>query len=398
MQGATSTPTSPTVADSGNGGGPTKSDPKDCETGLTTEARSPEIEAAQSAQVEATMARLSRSLRSDADERTRVTGMFLDNTLDMATAFAAESRASVERCDADQGCLAAAARANIDAMRRARAPNLEAVARLAATTSDSFTYAVALQACNRFAVAPESAPSCKLLSLAQWARLDPDNATPWLHIAAEASARKDSAAVDEAMYRVAAATNNRIYGDQLLRHALTHVAAGASESEKADVFLFVTGVTAAWQLPAYQTVTRYCAVPLLHDSNRWQACDGIARNLVGHASTLLEKRIGFRIGERLKWPTEKLSALRDEDDALMRVQMAGFYEAEPDSCRVDERRRDFWLQAASLGEVAAARALVAASGKSVATLAAEARAERDVLVKAAAAEAAARPASAASGA
>jgi hypothetical protein len=393
---ATSTPISVAVTDSGNAGSPALGNPENCDIGVATEASSPEIEAAQSARVDATIARLARSLRSDADERTRVTGMFIDNTLEVVTPLAAESLASIERCDNAPGCLATAQKSWVDAMRRAPAPSAEAIARLAATSFDPFIYAVALQACNRFGAVPETAPSCNLLSLTQWARLDPQNATPWLQIAAESAARKDAAAVDEAMHRVAAATNNRIYGDQLFRYAMPHVPAGASDVEEADVFMFVLGASGAWQLPTYQTVTQYCAVPLLRDSNRWQACDGIARNFVERGSTMIEKRIGFRIGERLKWPTEKLAVLRDEDEALLHVH--GVSSAEADSCHAFERGRDFSLQVARLGEVGALRGLIAASGKSVATLAAEARAERESRAKAIAAEAAASPASAASGA
>lgn len=352
--GAAPTSMPQTPADPGPVSSTATRDPKDCVTSVASEVRKPELEAAQLPRLEATISTLSRSLRSDPDERARVTGMFLDSSF-------------------------------------------ESIARLAATSSDPFVYATALQACGRPGMKAKGAPSCNLLSLAQWARIDPDNATPWLYIAAESAVRKDAAAVDEALYRVAAATNNRIYGDQLLRYVMPHVPAGAPDVDKAVVSTYVTGVAAAWQLPAYSLVTQYCAAPLLRDSNRWQACDGIARNFVEHPSTLLEKRFGFRIAERLKWPTEKLAALKDEDEALMSTQTGYFSEAEADSCHGFERAQDFWLQAAALGEVGALRALVVASGKSVATLAGEARAERELRAKAIAAEAAARPASAASG-
>ena len=369
-----------------------------CGIGRIAEDRIAELEAAQTARLEATMARLIGSLRSDADERSQVSGLFLRSTLDVGMAMAADARAATARCGTDGRCLETAANARFSAIWRAGGPGAEAIARLAATSRDPFTYAVGMQACDQYGDVADAAPSCRLLSAAQWARIDPGNATAWLRMAAEASVRKDSAALDEAMYRVASATGSKVYGNELFGRAMAVVPDSASEAEQVDAFVFVVGVVAGWQLPAYQTTMQHCAAPLLQDSNRWQTCDSIARNFIERGSTLIERRIGLRLGDRLKWSAEKMAALREEDDAFAKVQAESSSDPEPASCRAVERARGFWLQVAKLGEVGATRALVKASGKTVATLAAETRAERESRALAAAAEAAARPASAASGA
>ena len=389
--------TSPNVETS-DGGSSRQGEGETCGVGRVADDRIAELEAVQSARLEAMMARLIDSLGSDADDRKRVAGLYLRSALDVGTAGAADARAATARCGTDRGCLEADAKAQVSAVERAGAPGAESIARLAARSSDPFTYGVALQACDQYGAAAEAAPSCRLLSGAQWARIDPGNATAWLRVAAEASVRKDGAALDEAMYRVGSSTGSKVYGNELFGHAMARVPDSASGAEQVDAFVFVIGVVAAWQLPAYQTTTQYCAAPLLQDSNRWQICDAVARHFVERGSTLIERRIGLRLGDRLKWSAEKMAALRQEDDAFARVQTESSSDPEPVSCRAIERARGFWTQVARLGEVGATRALVAASGKSVAALAAETRAERESQALAAAAEAAARPASAASGA
>lgn len=156
--------------------------------------------------------------------------------------------------------------------------------------------------------------------------------------------------------------------------------------------MFVTGAVAG-QVPPYQTVAQYCAASALHDSNRWQACDALARNFVERPSTLIERRIGERIGERARWPPEKIAARREEDDAMGQARAELLSALQPFGCRAVKGRRDYLLQVSRLGEFGAARATMVASGRSVATLAAQARAERDAVALAAAAEAASQPAS-----
>ncbi len=363
-----------------------------CGVGRFPADRVVELGEAHAAQAEAAVAGFIASLRSDGDERRHVAGLFLQRAADMEAAASADLQAATQRCGADAACLEDAGQSRFDVMTHTTEAASEEIARLAMASHDPFTYAVAMQACGPIGVTPVAAPSCRLLSAEQWARVDPGNAVPWLHVAAAAKARKDTAALDEAIYRVSTATSNTLHGYSLYGYAASHLPAGASAFEQAQLFMFVTGAVAG-QVPPYQTVAQYCAASALHDSNRWQACDALARNFVERPSTLIERRIGERIGERARWPPEKIAARREEDDAMGQAQAELLPALQPLGCRAVKGRRDYLLQVSRLGEFGAARATMVASGRSVATLAAQARAERDAVALAAAAEAALQPAS-----
>lgn len=92
---------------------------------------------------------------------------------------------------------------------------IEQIARLAAASRDPFVYAIALEACHG-RHGPEGG-SCNLLSTAQWVRLDPDNAVPWQALAAEARARDEPQAEDEALQLAALAARSDVHAGRLTR-------------------------------------------------------------------------------------------------------------------------------------------------------------------------------------
>lgn len=78
----------------------------------------------------------------------------------------------------------------------------ERLVRKALRSGDPVVYCWAFQVCRHAAA---DAPSCQLVSAAQWARLSPGNAFAWFAVAEEASARKNVAALDAAMFQIASA-------------------------------------------------------------------------------------------------------------------------------------------------------------------------------------------------
>jgi hypothetical protein len=76
------------------------------------------------------------------------------------------------------------------------------VVQLAVGAADPAVYAMALSMCN---TATEADSACGQLSAQRWARMDPDNAEPWLLIAGKARARHDSAAEADAFSHAATA-------------------------------------------------------------------------------------------------------------------------------------------------------------------------------------------------
>ncbi|HEY8708851.1 MAG TPA: hypothetical protein VIM34_12725 [Burkholderiaceae bacterium] len=76
----------------------------------------------------------------------------------------------------------------------------DALARMAVSSTDPGVYALALHTCGG-----NREGACQMLSVDQWARLDPGNATPWLFMLSAAKTRNDLAAKNEALHRIATA-------------------------------------------------------------------------------------------------------------------------------------------------------------------------------------------------
>ena len=74
---------------------------------------------------------------------------------------------------------------------------VEKMARLAVGSQDPVVYALAVQACKGWAA--DDYGACSLISRAQWAQLDPDNAVPWLELAAEARQNNEPDVEEQAM-------------------------------------------------------------------------------------------------------------------------------------------------------------------------------------------------------
>jgi hypothetical protein len=90
---------------------------------------------------------------------------------------------------------------------------VEQMARLAVASQDPYVYAMAIEACHGLGAAELG--SCRLLSRAQWVRLDPDNAVPWQALAAEARERDEPQAADAALQLAARARHSDVHAGWL---------------------------------------------------------------------------------------------------------------------------------------------------------------------------------------
>ncbi len=322
--------------------------------------------------------RLASVLAGSADDRLRVLGLVVQR--DAAVAAAALPAAIMgESCGRDAACARRAAEALADASRVAAGPKTDAIARIASASREPLAYAMAVEACA--AGMGALAPACGLVSAEQWARLDADNAVPWLHVAAAAAARRDAAALADALHRVAQARRNRLLGDpvQELLNASLPVEVGAAE--RVQVLLQASSaIASAAALPDYAPALDFCSPAAVRDSNRAQTCDALALQLTKNAGTLLDLGVGIRLAEQIGWPQERIDELRRRHDAYSRVQVEAAAESEPRRCEDLARVVEHGVRIARLGEIGALREAVALSGKSIDRLAAEERAARPVRV------------------
>ncbi len=109
--------------------------------------------------------------------------------------------------DARRAGILAALRASPDELARAAAvwldvPASQDLAALAVSSHNPALYALAFHNCRQLG---NARGTCQLINAAQWARLAPDNAQPWLFMLSEAVQRKDMAAQNEALFHIGTA-------------------------------------------------------------------------------------------------------------------------------------------------------------------------------------------------
>jgi len=248
----------------------------------------------------------------------------------------------------------------------------DALARIAVRTLDPAIYAIAYQACRK------RERGCQMISARQWARLDPNNAAPWFHVAAEAAAERNESGVAEAMYQVARASRSDGYEGAFVREVVAALPKSLTPAQHGSIAAHVLGVEAAWVSPGMQLSTRYCNSVTTRDANRRQLCADVAELLFRRSNTVVEQTTGIGIGRRSGWSAEKVEAAQAERDALMQVLKAkvGTPAAQTTTCEAHAMAIHALKLLADRGEAAGAREALRQSGKSVAEWASEFRAER----------------------
>jgi hypothetical protein len=236
----------------------------------------------------------------------------------------------------------------------------DSLARLATTTTDPKVYSMAWRACKPHA----SVGVCALVSAEQWARLDPDNGTPWLHILAQASARGNKAAAEHALFRLAEAKR----GDSGFFDATGAILAAAGDDPTTtlgslDLTVTMIGFEGAVGLPSHQTLVNACKGPALADPNRQQTCNNVAEYLVSRSDLLLDRAIGISVGRQAGWSSDRVDRLRGESEAYS-ASLSFSQESMQSACGVYRTMSERTRQNARIGEAGALLAFVAASGKS----------------------------------
>jgi len=197
------------------------------------------------------------------------------------------------------------------------------LARIAASTSDADAYALAIYSC-----APWSGHTgngdCDSLSYAQWARLEPDNAVPWLYLAGDAENRRDQNVVESALYRASKARYSNAHLDQISGLIHSNTAAALSPNFQIELAGSLLSMQGELPNPNLAAVVHYCGIGAHLDPNHVQTCGDLAATLVERSRTAIEVLIGGRIAEQVSWANPRLASLRDEADAtrwqLFRMQ------------------------------------------------------------------------------
>ena len=258
------------------------------------------------------------------------------------------------------------------------APHRDALARLAQLNDDVQVYAWAYRACK--GAAASSPGACMQIGAAQWARMDPDNAEPWLAVAEEARRRKDEALLDDAMFHVAAAERH----DSAWAALAATVADYTPQDERSLIGTFMAiaqgirieaAVSADWH-----GVSEYCSATATLEPNRSETCERVATMLADRSTSVSARQMGMTIGRRLGWNAERLDALAEQRDAeAMATRLRGADPArdDPMACAAMRASIERLRAHGEFGEVEMLRRDVAHSGLPVAKLAADFRRQRE---------------------
>lgn len=255
------------------------------------------------------------------------------------------------------------------------------LARVAAASPDATAYALALQACR--ALADPAAGACGLLGPAQAAQLEPGNAWPWLALAAEAAARQDSEGEHDAMRRAAQASHATAHTPLLpllVAQALPPPDSPLQRTLALGVALGLQAVSRVLPPPGGVAQARaYClagpasavdprpgtATVMPDEEARATPCRGLAQLLLQRGRSVAELGAGLDIARRWSPTLAGLAAWQQEHDALIDTAPPL-----PDGidlgCAAQQRQLDWLHRVAALGERAALREQLAASGHSIA--------------------------------
>lgn len=198
--------------------------------------------------------------------------------------------------------------------------------------------------------------ACSAEPLARWLALEPDNLVPWLILWHTQPERRD-----EALAGLQRATRYRAGWAQLSDVVLQALPAHTAPYLRVQWVIEAIGIEAATQDPSLFTLGKLCRPSPAPGSRRQTDCDGWAQLLATQGDTLMAQMMGLRLGELAGWPPERTEPQRQ---ALRALSMGGpsvFDVAQPYGCAGVQRVTHWARHVAREGEVAALRALAAAS-------------------------------------
>jgi hypothetical protein len=238
-----------------------------------------------------------------------------------------------------------------DSPAQAEEPRDELV-QLAAGAGDPALYALAVGLCRKSSSDVDTVGACQRISPSEWARIDSDNAVPWILAAQAARNRNDTEAEATSFSRAANAHKLDDYSDSLLSFGFAELPQGIAPAEKTSLAIELIGYEAAWGVPELREISTYCSDTALRRDETHKECDAVAELLVDQGATILTLGVGIRLGGRVGWSPERLKDLSQERDALF-----GILRDEPRSvsCETVNRMNAFFDSRTQLGELEALR-------------------------------------------
>jgi hypothetical protein len=241
---------------------------------------------------------------------------------------------------------------------------------LAVGTVDPAVYALAYSKCNLEFDGHSRAAACGSLSLEGWTLRDPDNAAPWLMVAAKARQENNSVAEAQAFVHIATARKYDPYNFSLLEFAESETPRDATALDRWWFAIEMIGIEAA-RSPPWSPVSRRCSKEALQEPPVQQQCAATAEILAAKAETSIDLMFATSLGKRVGWPDERVNALRQRIAAGMGALEQAVPQGRGDewSCEGVARGNAYVAERVRLGELGAMQELMERSGETTAELA-----------------------------
>lgn len=182
---------------------------------------------------------------------------------------------------------------------------------LAIESNDPVIYALALSECGDL---DQASGPCQAISWEHWANIDPDNAVPWLGIAAKASSSGDQQGVDHALAMASTASRFDEYASVVSAIALSALPRDISPLGRAvaggDVFSSLGSLGAPPNMGITETL---CSDTAIQQPTRKQQCTGIANDLADKGSTGFDVVVALILTKRLGFSADRQAKLEIED-------------------------------------------------------------------------------------
>lgn len=191
----------------------------------------------------------------------------------------------------------------------------QGAALIAARSTDATAYRLALMSCWK---SPD-ASNCQALTTQAWARLDAEDARPWLYLMGEAMRRPDEASATEALEQVL--QRRKLSPSRALVPSID--GAGASVGDAVGLglaILDVIGREAAMPDPSGMGMLRYCSAEALKSGSRRPRCERLARWLFEHADSVMDGLVAVRIADGVGMPAGQRPYAREQlNEGLRRL-------------------------------------------------------------------------------
>jgi hypothetical protein len=176
---------------------------------------------------------------------------------------------------------------------------------LAIETNDPVIYELALGQCGDL---DQTSGPCQALSLEHWASIDPDNAVPWLWIAAKASSSGDQQGAERALAKASMASRFDEYTSTVSMIALSALPRDIAPLDKAVAGSDVISSLLFGAPPPLGI----CSDTAVQQPLRKQQCIVIANGFAEKGSAAPDAMMAWNLARKLGFPADRLAKLEVE--------------------------------------------------------------------------------------